>query len=64
MYIVSVTKDGIGEIGSFPSPDYDNRNALKNKLVNKYQPLHVGKIDKNGDETGYPLRTEYFRFDL
>lgn len=24
MYIVSVTKDGIGEIGSFPSPDYDS----------------------------------------
>jgi hypothetical protein len=61
MYIVSVTKDGIGEIGSFPSPDYD---SPKNKLVNKYQPLHVGKIDKDGDETGYPLRTEYFRFDL
>ena len=61
MYIVSVTKDGIGEIGSFPSPNYDNP---KNKLVNKYQPLHVGKINKDGDETGYPLRTEYFRFDL
>ena len=60
MYIVSVTKDGIGEIGSFPSPDND---SPKNKLVNKYQPLHDGKIDKNGDETGYPLRTEYFRFD-
>ena len=63
MYIVSVTKDGIGEIGSFPSPDYDRR-APKNKLVNKYQPLHVGKINNSEDETGYPLRTAYFRFDL
>lgn len=59
MYIISYSKErGLGEVGCFPSPDWD---AKKGKLIYKYSPLKIG-ITENGSL--YDLRSEYFNFDL
>ena len=58
MYVVSTSRDGVGEIGSFPSPDYTNNTGV---LVNKYQPLMVG-VDADGNIQ--QLRTSGFNFSL
>lgn len=55
IYIASV-KDGVGELGSFPSPDYDNvHNGITN-LQNQYRPLN--NLD-NGE-----FKTEKFNFSV
>lgn len=64
LYIASVRKDGtdsyIGEIGSFPSPNYEEENTTQ--MVWDYAPLKVAVNGNNGQKVN--LTTPYFNFDL
>lgn len=55
MYVCLVDSEGNCQIGSFPSPDYSNKE--KHKLQWIYQPLHVGLDD-------IALETKLFNFKL
>lgn len=59
IYIAAYNKKtGEGQIGSFPSPNYDINNG---KLIFNYQPLHNLTIE---DKENQPLSTRFFNFDL